>query len=236
VTPFKCPGQDPRFLRAEDIAELDCPQCGRTVEFWPDEPMRACPGCGRRVANPTNSMKCLQWCGHAAQCLEAIRGKGDGGIGPLREELIARMREAFGPDTQGPSHALTVLELAERIGRRVGANPLVLVPAAILHDIGRASQEEGAAATSHGQEGRRVARPMLAQIALPPAIEREILDLIEHHHDREKMDTRNGAPLFDGDLIVNLGAEHRPRARETMAKDALTEPGRQIGVARFADG
>lgn len=71
---LKCPGQDSRFLKAQDVAEARCPECGRLLEFWPDELMRKCPGCGRRLANPQNSMKCLSWCRHAAQCLAAIRG------------------------------------------------------------------------------------------------------------------------------------------------------------------
>ena len=75
MTPAKCPGQDPRFLKAQDIAEAPCPQCGRMVEFWPDEPVRKCSGCGRRLTNPENSMKCLAWCRYAAQCLAAIRAE-----------------------------------------------------------------------------------------------------------------------------------------------------------------
>lgn len=97
---LKCPGQDPRFLKAQDIAEVKCPGCGRAVEFWPDELVRKCPGCGRRLANPKSSMKCLAWCRYAPQCLAAIRGEGSTSIGPLREELIERMREAFEDDME----------------------------------------------------------------------------------------------------------------------------------------
>ena len=69
MTPMRCPGQDSSFLKAQDVVEAQCPDCGGTVEFWPDEPVRRCRGCGRRVANPKSSMKCLAWCKHADECL-----------------------------------------------------------------------------------------------------------------------------------------------------------------------
>ena len=84
MSSMKCPGQDPMFLKAQDIVETRCPQCGKQVEFWPDELMRKCPGCGRRFANPENSMKCLEWCRYAAQCMAAIRGEDESQLGPLR--------------------------------------------------------------------------------------------------------------------------------------------------------
>ncbi len=174
----KCPGQDSRFLKAQDIAEAECPKCGRAVEFWPDEFVRKCRGCGWRLANPKSSMKCLAWCQHAAQCLAAIRGEDSATIGPLREELIERMSEAFGDDREKIDRTLAVLALAEDIGRQVGADPLVLVAAAVLHDVPSAAD-------------------VLADIGLPQAVQQEILDVIAHRGDREKNDTPNGAALFD---------------------------------------
>ena len=93
-----CPGQDSRFLKAQDIAETRCPECGRAVEFWPDEFVRKCSGCEARLVNPKTSLKCLAWCRHAAQCLAAIRGEGSATVAPPREEPIERMREAFKRD------------------------------------------------------------------------------------------------------------------------------------------
>jgi len=218
------------FLKAGDIAEAPCPACGHRVEFWPDELVRKCPECGHRFANPENPMKCLSWCRYAGRCMSALR-EGDGDwIGPLRDELIARMKAAFGDDEGGIQHALAVLELAEEIGRRSGADPLVLVSAAVLHDIGRAACRAGA---EHGVEGRATAKEILCDLRLPEAVQEEILHLIEHHHDRERMDSRNGGPLFDADLIVNLRESGRAEARDGLAREALTEAGRQIGAERL---
>lgn len=229
----KCPGQDPMFMKAGAIAEAPCPACGHRVEFWPDEPMRKCPECGRRFANPEDSMKCLSWCRYAAQCMSALQQGNGNWIGPLREELMARMKAAFGRDAGAIEHALAVLELAEEIGRQAGADLLVLVPAAILHDIGRAAPQAAGEATDHGVQGRAAAAEILSDLGLPEAVEEEILDLIEHHHDRGRMDTRNAGPLFDADLIVNLRESGRDGARGEPSRDALTEAGRRICAGRL---
>ena len=65
---YKCPGS---FKRSLDSEILKCPDCGREVEIFSDEPMRACR-CGtelRREGRPS----CADWCPAAAECLgEAI--------------------------------------------------------------------------------------------------------------------------------------------------------------------
>jgi len=76
MKPFRCPGQDSRYLKPQEITEVQCEKCGRTVELWPDELARRCPGCGRRVSNPRLNLKCLEWCAKADECLEQIRAAG----------------------------------------------------------------------------------------------------------------------------------------------------------------
>ena len=39
---MKCPGQDMQFWKPGDIYEVDCPGCGRTVEFFKDDTARRC--------------------------------------------------------------------------------------------------------------------------------------------------------------------------------------------------
>ena len=61
----KCPGR--QSLRQLDSVVIPCPDCGRLVEFFTDEPKRRCR-CGRvllREALP----QCAEWCLAAAQCL-----------------------------------------------------------------------------------------------------------------------------------------------------------------------
>jgi hypothetical protein len=55
MSKLRCPGQDTRFRRPDDITEVACDACGATIEFFQDDETRDCPGCGRRVANPQAS-------------------------------------------------------------------------------------------------------------------------------------------------------------------------------------
>jgi hypothetical protein len=63
----RCPGQDMRYWKPEDIFLAACPFCGG--EFWKDEPLRVCPSCRKEVRNPKQDFGCADWCKHAAECL-----------------------------------------------------------------------------------------------------------------------------------------------------------------------
>jgi hypothetical protein len=65
----RCPGQDARTWTPKDIFELTCPNCQTTMEFWKDEPTRACPKCKQEVRNPRIDLGCAKWCKMADQCL-----------------------------------------------------------------------------------------------------------------------------------------------------------------------
>ena len=65
----RCPGQDQRFWKSEDIFEVKCPGCGGKVEFFKDEPKLKCRNCGQMVVNPKIDLGCAQWCQYAEQCL-----------------------------------------------------------------------------------------------------------------------------------------------------------------------
>ena len=67
----RCPGQDTRYWKPEDIFEVRCPGCGGQMEFFKDEPVLSCPGCGREVRNPRIDAGCAQWCPSAKECLGA---------------------------------------------------------------------------------------------------------------------------------------------------------------------
>ena len=88
---MRCPGQDPRFWRPQDIFEAACPHCGMSVEFWKDELRVKCPRCRRVIANPKLDLGCAQWCLHARQCLEAL----------AHPQSIPRKR-LLGPDEKSP--------------------------------------------------------------------------------------------------------------------------------------
>ena len=95
MSALKCPGQDSRYLKPQDVTEVVCEQCGGTVEFWPDEYVRSCRGCGRRIANPRLDLRCLEWCEHAEACIAGLKEAKSGGSRPSgfeRRPALDRMR------------------------------------------------------------------------------------------------------------------------------------------------
>jgi hypothetical protein len=64
----RCPGQDLRYWKPEDICYVPCPHCGGEIEFWRDEPVRACPDCAAEVRHPQLDLGCASWCRFAETC------------------------------------------------------------------------------------------------------------------------------------------------------------------------
>jgi NADH pyrophosphatase NudC (nudix superfamily) len=67
----KCPGQDPRNLRA---ALYKCSNCGAEVEIFSDEMRVKCSECGEYVYGD-RIPSCIDWCASARQCLGEERWK-----------------------------------------------------------------------------------------------------------------------------------------------------------------
>ncbi len=66
----KCPGQDSRNWRPEDIAEAPCPVCGEEIEFFKIDRALPCPNCGTFVLNPQLDPDCREWCAYAEACAQ----------------------------------------------------------------------------------------------------------------------------------------------------------------------
>ena len=47
----KCPRQDPNSFKTGDIFEINCLECGESIEFIGNEAQRKCPKCGEIVVN-----------------------------------------------------------------------------------------------------------------------------------------------------------------------------------------
>ena len=107
----KCPGQDQRYWKPEDIFEVDCSYCGNSIEFFKDEPKLKCRQCGHIVINPKIDLGCAEWCQYAEQCL----GVTVKSLIIIRDKLIGEMKKVFGDDQKRIKHALSVLDYAEQI-------------------------------------------------------------------------------------------------------------------------
>lgn len=150
----RCPGQDQRFWKPEDIFEVECPACRKSVEFWKDEPQVKCPHCKQIIANPKLDLGCAKWCQYAEECLGQLTGQ-EGQT--LDNKLIECLREIAGSDQETIRHSLQILIYAEKILFEEGGNPLVVKASAILsqihnHRLLQTESGEGRESSTVGQD------------------------------------------------------------------------------------
>ena len=201
---IKCPGQDQRYWKPQDIFEVKCPGCGEKVEFFKDEPKIKCRKCNKMVPNPKIDLGCAQWCQYAQQCL----GVSDmHTLNVIRDKLIDEMKNIFGQDQKRINHALAVLSYGEQIHKAEGGDPLVVKASAILHDIG-INEAERKYNSSTGKyqeiEGPPIAHKILNNYDLDNAIIEHICKIIANHHSAKDIDTTEFRIIWDADNIVNL--------------------------------
>ena len=233
----RCPGQDQRFWKPDDIFEVKCPACGGAVEFFKDEPKLKCRRCEQMVVNPKIDLGCAQWCQYAEQCLGVSVGKE---ISVIREKLTDEMKKVFGEDQKRIEHALTVLNYAEQIQAAEGGDPLVVKAAAILHDIGiiQAERKHGSTAAKYQEiEGPIIAREILEKFNLDKADVEHICRIIANHHSAKDIDTLEFRIIWDADWLVNLPVDFtdtsKEKLKEIIDKTFKTCKGRQIAVESF---
>jgi hypothetical protein len=228
----RCPGQDQRFWKPGDIFEVTCLGCGKTVEFFKDEPKLKCRSCGRSVANPRIDMGCAEWCQYAEQCLGISPGKA---ADVMRDKLILDMKSVFGEDQKRIDHSLSVLEYAEQITEAEGGEPFIVKAAAILHDIGihEAERKHGSNAGKYQEiEGPPIAEEILNNYDIPPEAIEHICRIIANHHSGQNIDTTEFFIIWDADWLVNFGeiyGEKEPgEIEELVGKLFKTAKGRHI--------
>jgi putative nucleotidyltransferase with HDIG domain len=222
---MKCPGQDMRFWKPGDVFSAACPKCGRPVEFFKDEVRRKCR-CGHEIVNPKMDFGCAQWCQYAEQCVGAVpeevkaRQKAEQ-KDLLRERISLEMKKYFGTDFKRMNHALKVARYAEHILKMEGGNPLVVMGAAYLHDIGIHETEKKYGNPS-GQyqevEGPPIAKEILEKLNVQKEMIEEICDIIGHHHNPREEETLNFQIIYEADWLVNIEEEGISKDRERVQK------------------
>lgn len=118
----KCPGQDTRYWKAEDIHEQPCPHCGTEIEFWKTDLRLRCPKCGRKVTNERFNLGCAQWCAYAEQCLGGV-ARGEVPL-TLRQVLEETWRKISAGTALKPALLKERLDRAEEACRATGLDPL----------------------------------------------------------------------------------------------------------------
>ncbi len=157
-----------------------------------------------------------------------------------KEKLISAMKNHFGDDEKRIKHALRVLANAERILEKENGNPNVVIPSAILHDIGihEAEKKYNSNAGKYQEiEGPPIARRILNELGVEAKIIDEVCEIIAHHHSPGKVNTVNFKILYDADWLVNLPDEYdvsdQKKIERAVERLFLTETGKSIARAEF---
>ncbi len=236
---LRCPGQDQRFWKPEDIFEVRCPGCGRKMEFFKDEPKLKCRKCGRLVVNPKIDLGCAEWCQYAEQCVGDSAVKN---ISFIRDKLIEEMKKVFGRDQKRIKHALSVLNYAEQIQAAEGGDPLVVKAAAILHDIGiqEAERKYGSSAGKYQEiEGPPIAERILKNYRLSDEVIEHICRIIANHHSAKEIDTLEFRCVWDADWLVNIPEDYKDKNKEQLQviinKVFKTSKGREMAMELFVN-
>jgi HD superfamily phosphohydrolase YqeK len=241
---MKCPGQDMRFWKPGDIFDTQCPKCGRRVEFFKDEVRRRCR-CGHEIVNPKLDFGCAEWCPYAEQCIGAVpeevkeRQKSEQ-KNLLKERIALEMKKYFGTDFKRTNHAIKVAKYAEQILKMESGNPLVVMGAAYLHDIGiHEAERKYGSHSSHYQEmeGPAIAKEILERLGVQKEMIDEICDIIGHHHSPREEETLNFQVLYEADWLVNIDEEglskDRKKVKELIDKVFRTVSGKQLAEKLF---
>lgn len=137
----KCPGQDRRYWKPEDVYEEACPSCGNILEFWKTDIRVRCEKCRRLVSNPRFDLGCAEWCAYAEYCLGDV-AKGYGKPDSFLEKIRAVMEHTL--KGEALARLQRVLPVAEKLAAERGAQLLVIAIAACFQIIREALDEKAA--------------------------------------------------------------------------------------------
>jgi len=158
----------------------------------------------------------------------------------LLGNIETAMRAYFGSDQRRIDHALRVTGYAEEILKIEKGDRLVVVAAALLHDIGirEAERKFGSSAGNlQEQEGPPVAREILAGLGFAEDVIDEVCAIIAAHHSPGEVDTDNFRIIWDADWLVNLGDEFdltdSEKTSGMIAKIFQTVTGKGLAVRTY---
>lgn len=236
-----CPGA--KLLRQPAPEDFNCPRCNTEVEIWTDEKKAKCPKCGYTVFKESN-YNCLDWCAYGEDCVgkETYTTYKKNQLTTYKQELLSALETYFGDDVKRINHAKHVLHFAETILEKETADPFIVIPASILHDVGiKVAEEKYNSTAGHYQEieGPPVARKILLRIGFVKKDIDEICDIISHHHSPGKIETANFQVLYEADWLVNLGDDFKDvspeKKKRLIEKNFKTKTGRELAESLYVD-
>jgi uncharacterized protein len=110
--------------------------------------------------------------------------------------------------SHGPDHSERVLATALTIGKQMQARLDILLPAALLHDIGRKEESASKGKICHAQRGAELAQPILRELGFGEDDIKAVCHCIASHRYRRGLAPQSleAKILFDADKLDSIGA------------------------------
>lgn len=149
--------------------------------------------------------------------------------------LIRAMEAYFQRDAKRINHAHRVTEYAEELLKPEGGAYLIVIGAAVLHDIGihQAQKKHGSTIGKYQElEGPPIARRILTGLGFEQNQINEICEIIAHHHRPGKITAKNFEIVYDADWLVNLKDEYdikdKAKLGNIIERVFLTQSGKAL--------
>lgn len=229
-----------QYWDADAIFDVNCPECGKLVEFYKDDTTRTCKGCGHRFVNPKMDFGCAAYCKYAEQCIGTLPEEFIGSQDNLLKDKVAvEMKRYYKTDFKRIGHVSRVARYAEKIGKDEGTNLAVILCAAYLHNIGgdeASVQHDSADLELIRKKSLDIASAVLAKLGAKEAVRDEVCALLSDH---EANNCSESNTLNDALLLARLEDQNKEgglspeRIEETINTGFLTESGRRLARANL---
>lgn len=158
---IKCPGQDTRHWKPDDIFTLECPKCGTEIEFFKDDTRRRCAWCGHLFYNPKIELGCAEWCQYADKCVpELVKEKQ--AMQTFKDRLRERVLSLISEEADFAARLDRSLALGTDLLKAEGGDPKVVFAALLLQKIDPDQ-----------------AREILAELETEPEIIESVLEVLQ---------------------------------------------------------
>jgi DNA-directed RNA polymerase subunit RPC12/RpoP len=201
---IRCPGQNTMFWKSDDIYDVQCPSCGKPVEFWKDDSKRKCD-CGHRFLNPKRDLGCLEYCKYAEDCMpEMFEGENLKAL--YRDRLLVAAKIVLKTENTHLERSQEVAELAEEILDGEGGQPKVVFAATILGDLVLDSQRHGgqAASSDQGDSPSALIRKVLANLGTEKEVVDQVCQIIENRINGTSSEEVNHKIVSDALVLADL--------------------------------
>ena len=194
---MKCPGQDTRYWKPDDIFVAECPKCGAEIEFFKDDTRRRCAWCGHMFYNPKIELGCAEWCQYAEKCVpDLVRAKK--AAQNFKDLLSGLVKSHLGNEAAWVRTAQG-LQYAQDLLKAEGGDPKVVLAAVLLHGVEAAK-----------------AREFLAELETEPEITEAILELVAGRGEARDLNRQIYQDVLT--LLADAAGQFNTRTAQRLAE------------------